>query len=109
MSKFEYAGAVRVIVVTVYYPGSSQPNSKLFTEFEISIAKLSTMSAQVSTIGHMNIRLDRQTILATICCHFSIPLVSLSFFIPNQCLEGWLDVIITRDDSYYWNVLKSIT
>ena len=90
-----------VIVVCIYRPGSSLPDSTFFNEFSTFLEIVATFNSKLVITGDLNIHLEDD--LDPHCIQFNRLLESCALKqhvnSPTHEKGGWLDVIITRTDS----------
>src|SRR6218665_982364 len=87
-------------ILPVYRPGSSLPSLPFFSEFSTILHNFSLYNTQLVTTGDINLHLEDPTLPATVQFQAMIEQFGLTQHVAESThrSDGWLDVILTRDD-----------
>jgi len=90
-----------VTLITVYRPGSSRPTPAFFNELATLLEQFALYNTQVVLVGDLNLHLEDPALLETSEFVTILRQFGLAQHVaePTHRAGGWLDVIVTRDDT----------
>ena len=99
--------SMRILLVTVYRPGSRRISARFFDEFTSLIESLLTFSTEFIMVADLNIHLDSPNDWSTMRMSAILDVFNLKQWVSESTHTGGhcLDVIITRHDTALNNVL----
>src|SRR6218665_3999823 len=87
-------------ILAAYRPGSTSPSSLFFHEFAVLFEQFALYNAQLVITGDLNLHLEDPSLPASSEFHPIIDQFGLTQHVaePTHKADGWLDVVLTRDD-----------
>ena len=93
-------------VLAIYRPGSTPPTPAFFSELSSLLEQFALHNTQLVVVGDLNLHLEEPALTETIEFNSIAEQFGLKQHVaePTHRLGGWLDVILTRDDSALTNL-----